>query len=90
MDRRISRRPHTGEEFEGRRWKKKLQDNNLPASERLVAMGQILYLVRSNLVHGSKAESGDDLEVIQTSIEPLKVFLTEAILRTRQQCPWER
>lgn len=86
MDKRTSRSPYTGDEYEGRKWKNKLQDNNLPASERLVAMGQILYLVRSNLVHGSKAQSGDDRDVIQKSIEPLRLFLAEAISWTRYQC----
>jgi hypothetical protein len=90
MDRRSSKALYMGEESEGGRWRKKLQDNNLPPSERLVAMGQILYLVRSNLVHGSKAESGDDLNIIQKSIEPLKVFLTEAVSWTKEQCLKER
>jgi len=85
MDKRNSGRQHTGEESEGRRWRNKLQNNNnLSASERLVAMGQILYLVRSNLVHGSKTESGDDLEIIQMCIEPMRIFLKESILWTRQ------
>ncbi len=90
MDKRNIEDLKEGEEAEGRRCKNKLQDDRLSVSKRIVALGGILYLVRSNLVHGSKAESGDDLEIIQMSIEPLMVFLTEALLWTRQQCPWER
>jgi hypothetical protein len=90
MDKRTINDPYSGEEYEGRRWKERLQDNQLSALERIVAMGQILYLVRSNLVHGSKAETGDDREIIQMSIEPLRIFLREALLRTRQQRPGGR
>lgn len=90
MDRRTINNPYVGEESEGRKWKRWLRDKSLSASKRIIAMGQILYVVRSNLVHGSKAESGDDLDIIQTSIEPLRIFLAEATLWTKQQCPWER
>lgn len=80
MDRKTGKKPYKGEEYEGRKWKKILQDNGQSALEQLVAIGQILYLVRSNLAHGSKTESGDDREIIEMSIEPLRVFLAEAIL----------
>jgi hypothetical protein len=90
MDRRTANSPYTGEENEGRKWQEVLQNKSLSASERINAMGQILYLVRSNLVHGSKAESGDDLKIIQNSTEPLRIFLTEALLLTRQLCPWDK
>jgi hypothetical protein len=90
MDKRTVNNPYVGEEYEGRKWQGLFQDENKSASERINAMGQILYLVRSNLVHGSKAESGDDLDIIQKSIEPLRIFLAETILWTKQQCPWER
>lgn len=84
MDKRDSDTPSTGEKDEGRKWKKRLQSDNLSASQRICAMGQVLYLVRSNLVHGSKAESGDDREVIEASIEPLRIFLVETIHWTKQ------
>lgn len=86
MDRRTIHSQYNGEETQGLGLKKRLRDNKLPASERLVAMGQILYLVRCNLVHGSKEDAGDDLEVIQACIEPLKVLLKEAISSTKYQC----
>ena len=90
MDRRTDKRPFEGDIREGRKWQKRLKDQNLSPIERLISLGQILYLVRSNLVHGSKAESGDDREIIQMSIDPLRVFLKEALLWSRQQCLWGR
>jgi hypothetical protein len=83
MDRRTG---ISGDEDEGRKWRKKMQDNASPYSERLVAIGQILYLVRSNLVHGSKTERGDDLQVIEQSVNPLMIFLEKSILLTKHQC----
>lgn len=47
--------------------------------DQLVALGRILYLVRCNLVHGSKAEMGDDEQVIEASVDPLKRLLEKAI-----------
>jgi hypothetical protein len=44
----------------------------------------ILYLVRSNLVHGSKAESGDDKDVIVNSVYALKILLEQMITFTKQ------
>ena len=90
MDRRSSGRPYVGDKEEGHNWSKKLQNNDISALERLVAVGHILYLVRSNLAHGSKAERGDDREVIERSMEPLRVLLTEAISLTKHQCSWRR
>jgi len=89
MDVRNLRNQNIGNKSEGRKWKIKLQDNNLSKLERLNALGQILYIVRCNLVHGSKKESGDDLKIIKMSIEPLKLFLTETLFWSKQQCPWE-
>jgi hypothetical protein len=40
------------------------------AMECVLALGQILYLVRSNLVHGSKIDRGDDEQVIKTLLSP--------------------
>jgi hypothetical protein len=90
MDRRTYKRPFEGDIREGHKWQKRIKDQSLSPIERLISLGQILYLVRCNLVHGSKAESGDDREVIQMSIDPLRVFLEEALLWTRQQCSWGR
>jgi len=53
--------------------------------DRIVALGKILYLIRSNLVHGSKRESGDDREIVKQSIAPLDVLLEEAISLTEQE-----
>lgn len=79
-----------GDNSKGDKWQRVLKDEKLSASERLVALGYILYLVRSNLVHGSKekSESGDDSEIIEYSLKPLKAFLKEAIAWTYDQYPY--
>jgi hypothetical protein len=46
---------------------------------------RILYLVRCNLVRGSKAEMGDDEQVIEASVDPLKRLLEKAIEPTDKQ-----
>jgi hypothetical protein len=89
MDRRKAGNPFEGDSDEGKKWQKWLKEKTL-ALDRLVALGEILYLVRSNLVHGSKAESGDDEEIIDNSIYPLEVFLTKSILVMKNKCPWEK
>ncbi|MCZ7357897.1 MAG: hypothetical protein O8C66_03915 [Candidatus Methanoperedens sp.] len=90
MNRRIGEKLMVGYSDDGIRYQKILQDEYRPALERIVSLGQILYLVRSNLVHGSKEESGsgDDFEIIKSSIEPLKVLLTEGITWSKKQCPF--
>jgi hypothetical protein len=90
MDKRDMKNQYFGEESEGKKWKRKLQDNQASAIEKINAIGQIVYLVRSNLVHGSKAESGDDFEVISNAVEPLRLVLEETLSWSRQQCPWEK
>jgi hypothetical protein len=76
-----------GSESTGRRWQKELK--NKSSVKRLVGLSETLYLVRSNLFHGSKIESGDDELVVQHSICSLKVFLENGISLTKRKCPWE-
>lgn len=87
MERRTSDNLCAGNDTKGIEYKKILQKNNNPAKKRIIALGKILYLVRCNLVHGSKEHSGDDKEIIEKSLEPLKLFLEESISWTRLQCP---
>lgn len=89
MDRRSMDSQKTGDRSEGEGWKQRLRDTELPSSEHVVALGEILYLVRSNLVHGSKRAEGDDLEIIQMSVEPLRILLEETIHRTERELPSE-
>ncbi|HEY9246214.1 MAG TPA: hypothetical protein VIO11_05135 [Candidatus Methanoperedens sp.] len=79
-----------GDQKEGKDYQDTLNNESKTASQRLVAFAKILYLVRSNLVHGSKrAEvSGDDETIIAKSIKPMEIFLTEAIEWTKGQCPF--
>jgi hypothetical protein len=72
-----------GEEREGRRAHEKLMSSS--PVDWLVALGIILYLVRCNLVHGSKAEMGDDELVIEASVAPLKLLLEKAVKLTERQ-----
>jgi len=79
MRKRTFASPYKGSEAEGKKYKEILKNTSLPAKDRIVALGQILYLVRCNLVHGSKNGSGDDSKIIEMSISPLKIFLEEAM-----------
>lgn len=83
MRKRTYENPYEGDKTEGIKWRKILQNNKRTASERVIALGGILYLVRCNLVHGSKEDSGDDEKIIEKSLEPMKIFLEEAISWTR-------
>jgi hypothetical protein len=77
MDRRGPKNPIDGDMAEGRRWRERLREEEL--LERLVALGSILYLVRSNLVHGSKIDSGDDQDVIQHAVPAVKLLLEKSL-----------
>lgn len=72
-----------GEESEGRSARNKLASSS--SVERLVALGKIIYIVRCNLVHGSKAEGGDDEQVIRESVYPLSLLLKKSIEFTEKQ-----
>lgn len=91
MKKRTCNSPHEGDKNKGVEQKKVIQDTNKNVSEKIIALGKILYYVRCNLVHGSKeiSGSGDDFEIIKNSIIPLSVFLDEAISWTKQQYPGE-
>jgi len=87
MRERNSENPLEGSPKYGEVWKKILKEGT-NSVDRLVALGEILYLVRSNLVHGSKTQSGDDEVLIDKSILPLEVLLKESILMTKNSYPW--
>lgn len=74
--------PLEGNPKHGEVWKNILKEGT-NSVDRLVALGEILYLVRSNLVHGSKTQSGDDEALIDNSILPLEVLLKESISMTK-------
>jgi len=78
MDRRGPKNPIDGETTEGKKWRERLHHEEL--SERLVALGSILYLVRSNLVHGSKVDSGDDQDIIDHAVPAVKLFLEKSLI----------
>lgn len=66
-----------GKEERGRRAREGLASSS--PVERLIALGEIIYLVRCNVVHGSKAQMGDDEQVIEVSVGPLALLLQRAI-----------
>ena len=84
MDKRSEDNHREGEEKEGKKWLRQLCDGTT-AIGRLVALGQILYLVRSNLVHGSKAESGDDEEIISNAASMLEIILERVLPFTQKR-----
>ena len=73
-----------GDSREGAR-EKEILTTGKDDGERLRALGNILYLVRSNLVHGSKMDQGDDAEVIAHSAPGLGAILEWAISYTRSE-----
>ncbi len=83
MDKRTCYRFDKGEEREGRRAHEKLISSS--SVDQLVALGTILYLIRCNLVHGSKSEMGDDEQVIEASVGSLKRLLEKTIELTDKQ-----
>lgn len=53
--------------------------------KRLFALGEYLYQIRCNLVHGSKMTRGDDREVIENALGPLRKTLDASISVTREE-----
>lgn len=86
MDRRDPADPALGEVREGKKWCTMLTSSQRQ-QERLQALGSILYLVRCNLVHGSKTESGDDKEIIRHAGAALSVLLDETLKLTDRSFP---
>lgn len=84
MDRRPADTPDVGEVKEGHKLQEILRSGS-DAVERLAALGRILYLVRCNLVHGSKLDRGDDADVVGAAILPLKVLAASASTMTRRK-----
>jgi hypothetical protein len=83
MDKRSSSRASVGDRSEGRKARDKLGAGSDP--DRLGALGVILYLVRSNLVHGNKMDQGDDEEVIRKAAPGLAAILDWAVGHTRSR-----
>jgi hypothetical protein len=81
MGGRDIKRQTDGDPSEGARWRMLLAEGE-PPDKRLRALGSIVYLIRSNLVHGSKAESGDDREIIERIVPALEVLLAESLAIT--------
>jgi len=72
-----------GEPSEGKKALRLLQDSD--PRTRLAALGAILYLVRSNLVHGNKMDRGDDEQVVSNSEGALREMLGWCIEYTHSQ-----
>ncbi len=89
MDKRDPTNPSDGDPEEGKKWQRWLKERE-DSVDKVVALGEILYIVRSNLFHGSKGESGDDEKIINHSTTPLEILITEVLAMTGSKCPWER
>lgn len=63
-----------GDISEGKRYKRRLGVDSPTA--RLQALGGILYLVRCNLVHGSKSMDELDEELLTNSVPPLRQLVS--------------
>jgi len=83
MDRR---KPNgvTGNPSEGRRHRERLAKVELEPVERLQALTQILYIVRCNLVHGSKMVEGYDLELLGHCVPPLLAIAQACLTKIRE------
>ena len=88
MDIRDIDRQINGCDTEGKKWQSKLIKSELP-EKKLLALGSILYLIRSNLVHGSKAESGDDEKIIDNSVSALEIILNKSLLISKRELLFE-
>jgi hypothetical protein len=82
MDKRRASHVERGDKTEGERFRGQL-DAPSPL-ERVRGLAGIVYLVRSNLVHGSKMDVGDDEEVIRHAMPFLDGLVPEAILAVRR------
>jgi hypothetical protein len=83
MDKRSQRRVTVGNVAQGRTARDALRTGS--DTERLRALGTILYFVRCNLAHGSKMDQGDDQEVIEQAVPGLAAILNWAIGHTRSE-----
>ena len=81
MDKRSANQAIVGDPREGRKARDKLATGD--DLSRLVALGTILYLVRSNLAHGSKADAGDDEQVISNALPGLRAIVDWTLDYTR-------
>lgn len=84
MGKRNRSSPESGDPSEGAKWKRQLGEQTR-STEQLKALASVLYLVRCNLVHGSKSESGDDAQIIRKAVSALKELLSESIQVTERE-----
>jgi hypothetical protein len=82
--RRMDTKPGFGDPQEGRKWQRKLREGSSSINQ-LNALGQIIYIARSNLAHGSKADSGDDEEIIRQSLPPLKILVERSLKKAHEE-----
>jgi hypothetical protein len=86
MGERTCANPLKGTTTEGSKAWRQLKDSGANADkDKLVALGKVVYLIRCNLVHGSKTERGDDETVITNAIGPLRQILHAAIKYTQYE-----
>jgi hypothetical protein len=86
MEKRTCENPSASDKSEGIKWKTILLDQTKSARDHLVSLGEIIYLVRSNLIHGSRVPIQDSV-AIPNCLDSLKILLEESISLT--QMKWQ-
>ena len=71
-----------GDVTEGKKLLAKLSDPRADGKKRVKAMARILYLVRCNLVHGSKMADAQDADLLEQCVPPLRDITSAAIALT--------
>jgi hypothetical protein len=83
MEKRTCENADPSNHGEGMKWKQILVDPTKAASDHIVSLGEIIYLVRSNLIHGSRVPIPES-EAIPNCLKPLAIFLKESIKLTEE------
>ncbi len=80
MNKRDEGNPENGDLEKGKTFRKVLQaSHEIGHKDRLNALAQILYLIRCNTFHGSKADSGDDQTVVGYAAPIAKILLEKSV-----------
>lgn len=82
-----SRTESVGDPTEGKKYLRWLGDENADDAKKLKALAGILYLIRCNLVHGSKVAQVEDRGLLGRSVSPLRSITEAALEYTRRFRP---
>lgn len=74
-----SRDNTVGDERMGKAYLETLKSSQASDTKKIKALAGTLYLIRCNLVHGSKVMDAEDQDLVQRAVPPLR-SITEAVL----------